>query len=99
MVKLIVMFHRSADPAFDERYHANLALMEQMPGIRRRAASIVHGSPSGDPPYERILELYFDDRDALEAALRSPEGVAAGQDLMAFAQHDSLVLFADVYEE
>ena len=99
MVKLVILFRRSSDPGFDDRYHQNLALMEKLPGIRRRAASIVHGSPEGTPAFERILELYFDDRDALEAALRSPEGQAAGRDLMEFARQDALVLFADVYEE
>ena len=99
MVKLMILFRKSSDASFQDRYHQNLALMEKMPGIRRRAVSIVHGSPEGTAPFERVLELYFDDRDTLQAALRSPEGQAAGRDLMEFARHDAIVLFADVYEE
>lgn len=99
MVKLVILFRKSSDPDFDERYHQNLALLEKMPGIRRRVVSMVHGSPEGVPPFERILELYFDDREALEAALGSPEGRAAGHDLMTFARQDAFVLFADVYED
>ena len=33
----------------------------------------------------RIVELYFDDRDAMEAAWASPEGSASDADLPAFA--------------
>lgn len=99
MVKLILLYRPSERSDFQDRYHKNLALLEKMPGIRRRAASIVHGTPEGVAPFERILELYFDDREAMEAALRSEAGIAAGRDLMEFAREDAIVLFADVYEE
>jgi uncharacterized protein (TIGR02118 family) len=99
MVKLMILFRKSETPDFQDRYHQSLGLLEKMPGIRRRAASVVHGSPGGVLPFGRILEFYFDDRDAMQAALRSPEGQAAGRDLIEFAQQDAVVLFADVYEE
>lgn len=99
MVKLAILYKQPASaPAFELNYNQNLALMERMPGIRRRQACTVFGSPGGPSRFYRILELYFDDNDALDHALRSPEGQAAGADLMRFAPNAELV-FADVYED
>ena len=75
MVKLVILYRQQDNvPQFEEDYNRSLYLLEQMPGIRRRAASIVLGSPDGAAPFERILEIYFDDQKAMEAALLSPEG-------------------------
>ena len=99
MVKLIILLRQPAsEPAFEERYNQNLALLEKMPGIRRRQACLVLGSPAGKSPYYRIVEFYFDDHTQLDQALVSPEGRAAGADLMQFAR-DAELIFADVFEE
>jgi uncharacterized protein (TIGR02118 family) len=84
---------------FEQHYVQNLALMEQMPGIRRRQANVVLGSPAGKSPYARLLELYFDDFAALDAALTSPQGRAAGRDLLQFAGKEVELIFSEVYEE
>ena len=100
MVKLVILFRQPADEAaFEARYNQNLSLMEKLPAIRRRQACIVFGSPAGKSPYHRILELYFDDLDALDHALRSEEGRAAGSDLMQFAGRDAELIFAEVFED
>jgi uncharacterized protein (TIGR02118 family) len=100
MVKLIILFKRPADEAvFEARYNQNLALMEKLPGIRRRQACVVLGSPAGKSPYFRVLELCFDDFAALDKALISEEGRAAGIDLMHFAGHDAELIFAEAAEE
>ena len=100
MIKLIILFRQPADvAAFEPRYNQNLALMEKMPGIRRRQGCLVFGSPAGQSPYYRLLELYFDDRTALDGALLSPEGRAAGSDLIQFAGRDVELIFCDVFED
>ena len=99
MVKLTILYRQPTDEAtFEARYNQNLALMEQMPGIRRRQACVVLGAPGGKSPYRRILEFYFDDYEQLDSALLSPEGRAAGADLMQFAR-DSELIFAEVFED
>jgi|SRR5581483_3056059 uncharacterized protein (TIGR02118 family) len=99
MVKLSILYRQPSDEAaFESRYNQNLALMEKLPGIHRRQACVVLGSPAGKSPYSRILELYFEDYQALDRALLSPEGRAAGSDLMQFAR-DSELIFAEVFEE
>lgn len=100
MVKLSILYLQPEDPqAFEERYNFNLSLMEQLPGIRRRQACVVLGGPGGKSPYYRTLELYFDDFPALDAALLSPQGRAAGQDLMAFAADRAQLVFSEVFED
>lgn len=105
MVKLTILFrvpHDDAtfsEEAFEANYVKNLALMEQLPGIRRRQANVVLGSPAGRSPYARMLELYFDDFEALDQALTSPQGRAAGQDLLTFMGKDAELVFSEVYEE
>src|SRR5450631_3586323 len=98
MVKLSILYrHPDDEESFEARYNQNLALMEQMPGITRQQACVVFGGPGGKSPYHRLLEFYFETAAALDAALRSPEGQAAGSDLMQFAR-DAELLFAEVFE-
>src|SRR5215470_3197682 len=98
MVKLSILYRQVSDESsFETRYNQNLALMEQLPGIRRRQACVVLGNPAGRSPYSRMLELYFDDYPALDEALRSEKGQQAGADLMQFAKESELI-FAEVYE-
>ncbi|HET6947787.1 MAG TPA: EthD family reductase [bacterium] len=87
MVKLVALYRRPPDPAaFDRHYaEAHLPLIRTMPGLRRVEAWRITGAPGGEAPYYLIGEMYFDDQDALRAAMRSPEGRAAGEDLQRFA--------------
>lgn len=88
MVKLVATYRTPADPAaFDDHYfRVHVPLAMRMPGLRRAEIARVTGAPGGRSDLHLIAELYFDSREALEAALRSPEGRAAGEDLMAFAR-------------
>jgi len=100
MIKLTILYREPADPeAFEAFYAANLALMERIPGVIRREVSHVYGAPDGQPVFYRALELYFPDRDALDGGMRSEQGVAAGQHLMAHAARLAEVFFCEVYEE
>src|SRR3954447_13385761 len=88
MVKLVVAYGAPEDPAaFDEHYagtHEPLA--RKIPGLRRFEAGKVLGSPDGSPaPYYFIAELWFDSPEALETAMSSSEGQAAGGDVQNFA--------------
>lgn len=100
MVKLVLLFKQPSNTVqFEEGYAANLAQLEQMPGILRRQANMVWGSPTGSAPYYRILEFYFEDRLALDEAMTSTAGQAAGQGLMAYAGEIVELFFVDVFED
>ena len=100
MVKLIALYSRPDDvEAFERHYReVHTPLVRKMPGLRRLEVSRVTGSPAGEPRYYLIAEMYFDDARALEAALRSDEGRAAGKDLMSFAGGLVHLMTADVSE-
>ena len=100
MVKFMIVFHIPDDLAtFEQFYNSFLAQAEHMPGITRRQVNTVWGSPAGDSPYYRVLEIYFADKAGLETALRSQAGQAAGAQLQNFPADRIETLFADVYEE
>lgn len=96
MVKLVALYRRPPDPAAFDRHYAetHLPLIRKMPGLRRFEAWRVTGAPGGEAPYYLIGEMYFDDPDALRAAVRSPEGRAAGEDLQRFAPGLVTMLYA-----
>lgn len=98
MVKLIAVYKKPEDvEAFNRHYfevHAPLA--EKMPGLIKMEVSKIYGSPAGESNLHLIAEMYFESKEALVAALSSPEGRAAGKDLMGFAGKVVSMHFADV---
>lgn len=100
MIKLTVLYREpAAKQAFEMFYTANLSLMERIPHVIRREVSHVYGAPDGNPAYYRMLELYFESNDTLDAAMRSEAGVNAGQHLMQQAAELATLFFSEVYEE
>jgi uncharacterized protein (TIGR02118 family) len=77
MTKLLVLYPPPADAdTFERRYreeHAPL-VHAKLAGLRRFSAGRVVGSPGGAAPFARVAQLEFDSRDALDAALNSPDG-------------------------
>lgn len=100
MVKLVVLLRSGARTlAYTENYNEFLMKLEELPGLRRKAVSTVYGATGGAVPFSHIIEVYFDSREAMEAALTSPAGVEAGRILRQFAGPDAVNLFADTFEE
>ena len=77
----------------------NLSLLRKMPGVVAIHEGRVLGSPSGDSVYHHVVEIHFDSFEALDRALRSPEGVTAGKDLMAFAGKQVEMFFVEVEDD
>lgn len=101
MVKLVALYKKPADvEAFEEHYaNVHLPLIEKVPHVVKTSLTRFWGvAGGGEPPYYLMYEMYFEDRDKLDAAMRSPENRAAGRDLMSFARDIVTVMFADVYE-
>jgi uncharacterized protein (TIGR02118 family) len=99
MVKLMVLYGKPEDPsAFDAYYAATHApLAEKIPTLRRFEHGKALGSPDGsEAPFYYIAELSFDDPDALQAAMSSPEGQAAGGDVANFATGGVTMLVAQI---
>jgi len=100
MVKFMIIFYKPEDlAAFEKRYNEFLALVEQMPNITRRQVVDVLGGPTGESPYYRFLEIYFEDDTQMRAALNSTEGQNAGAGVGRFPPGSFEMAFADVFEE
>lgn len=88
MIKLTVLYGHPADPVAFERYYAetHMPLVARISGVLRHEKAKVAGSPGAEPtPYYRTFEAWFDDEASLGAAMGSPEGQAAVNDLGNFA--------------
>ena len=98
MVKLIALYKRPNDvSSFDKHYtEVHTPLVKKLPGLRQMEISRITGSAIGETPEYLLCEMYFDSKDALDAALASPPGRVAGKDLMGFAAKYVTLMYADV---
>jgi uncharacterized protein (TIGR02118 family) len=101
MVKLVAVYRKPDDvEAFDKHYfETHLPLAKKMPGLIK--SEIEKGVASPMPGVEvphLAAHMYFKDMPALQAALASPEGKAAGKDLMGFAGKYVRMFFTQVLE-
>lgn len=87
MTKLIALYRKPPDPAeFDKHYfEIHTPLVRRYPGLRKLEILRVTGAPIGKTKYHILCEMSFDSKDAMDAALASPEGKAVARDLMSFA--------------
>jgi uncharacterized protein (TIGR02118 family) len=99
--KLVILFNQPAHAAeFEQRWSEEFVpLAERLPGLQRVVVAHTHGGPAGPVDVYLIHELHFATREALSAALRSPEGTAAGQCLVRLAGQSATLLFAEHMEE
>ena len=98
MVKLIALYRKPADVAAFEKHYTEIhsPLAKKMPGLRKMEVCRCYGSPGGEAKFYLVAEMYFDSKEALMAALGSPEGKAAGKDVMGFAGDLIHMMFAEV---
>lgn len=98
MVKLVVLYKKPADVAAFEKHYTEIhaPLAKKMPGLRKMEVCRFTGSPGGEAKFYLMAEMSFDDKAAMLAALGSPEGKAAGKDVMSFAGDLIHMMFADV---
>jgi uncharacterized protein (TIGR02118 family) len=89
-VKLMVLYTQPEDPAaFDQHYFGtHMPLVHAIPGLQRAET----GRFGTRAPYYRVAELYFADRDALNAGLGSPQGSASNADYEQIAPEGSQIL-------
>lgn len=94
MTKLIALYKRPANvEEFDKHYaEIHTPLVKQYPGLRKLEITKITGAPIGEAKFHLMCEMYFDSKDAMDAALASKEGKAVARDLMSFAA-DIVVVF------
>jgi uncharacterized protein (TIGR02118 family) len=97
MAQVLVLYNAPADPAaFDDYYHrTHIPIAKKIPGLR---SYVISNGPvqglSGTAPY-LVAILQFDSIAAVQTALASPQGQAAGADLPNFASGGASLLIYD----
>lgn len=100
MIKLIIFFRKPKDlTAFEDHFSSvHVPLIAKMPGIKRTSVTRAIGAPRGEPLFHLIHEVYFDDLQACNFALNTPEGREAGADLMLWGKDIVTLMFAEAWE-
>lgn len=90
MLKFMIVLYRRPDLTTAEfrrhleKVHAPLA--KALPGVKYYQQNHVTPDPKRKHPgWDAIVELYFENREAMEAAWASPQGAASDADLPLFA--------------
>ncbi len=101
MHKLVILIGPVADTeAFQEGWPRFLHHAEEMPGLLREASSQVRSRLYGGAgDFRMIHELFFESPEALEAAMRSSHGKAAGEILQDLTGGQMTLLTADHTED
>ncbi|GCF09124.1 EthD family reductase [Dictyobacter arantiisoli] len=95
-VTMVVFYKEPADrEKFEQHYmHTHIPLVHKMPGLQKFEVSRF---TSKEAPYYLMATLYFENKEALQAAASSPEGQAAAADVANFAAPDSVTnAFAEI---
>lgn len=89
MYKLLVMYHQPEDKEkWDEHYfNVHIPLAAKVPNTKILTTS-KNGidEMEGDNPYYLIAEMVFDSKEEMQAAFKTPEGIASHNDFMSFAE-------------
>lgn len=99
MVKLVALYKAPEDKdSFLEKYtNEHLPLAKQMPGLIK--AEVYNVKSLGANKYFLCAEMYFENEDALNAAMGSAEGRAAAKNLMSFAKEYVEMHIAELKEK
>jgi len=100
MVKLIALYRKPSEPVeFDRHFDSiHTPLIRRFPALRKLEITRITGAPIGDTKYYLMATMDFDGRDAMDAALASPEGKAVAKDIMSFAADLITVFHGEVQE-
>ena len=88
VAKLVALYKEPENREdFDKQYvETHIPLIEKVPGLRgMEVYKPMKNMMGGENPYYMMATLTFDNMDALKAAMSSPEGQAAGANIMGFA--------------
>ena len=93
MLKFIAVLYRRPDISREQfRFYVrdvHAPLARKLPGLKKYVQSFPVDDPKRKrPDWSAIVELYWEDKNAMEAAWASPEGDAATRDLREFADLD-----------
>lgn len=99
MIQLSVLYDHPENPAAFDRYYqeTHVGLAKKIPALKGyTSARLTTLSPQEQSRYYLIANLYFENIEALQAALHSPEGQAVAGDLPNFATGGAVIVVGEV---
>jgi uncharacterized protein (TIGR02118 family) len=88
MIRVLALHNPPVElSSYDDYYvKRHMPLVQRVPGVRNiRFGKVLRGADGGPPPYFLVSDVYFDDEEALQRALASPEMAEAFADVPNFA--------------
>lgn len=87
MIKLTALYKKPNNIEEFENHYWNIhvPLNNKMPRLGKVTFTKFTGAPMGDAKYYLQCDMFFNSLEDLNEAMKSPEGRAAGKDLMSFA--------------
>src|SRR5215470_19810554 len=100
MASIIVLFGKPQNPQeFEELYwKEHVPMAKKMPGLKKYTVHKVAPPPGREPPYYQIVEMEFENMDALKKATRSPESQESTSHASKIATGGITFLFVDSKE-
>lgn len=97
MIKMIAVVKRKDGMGREEfnKYwlEVHAPLEKKWPGLKKYIISTVIGVPGGgEPEYDGVAELWFEDEDALKKALESRERQISREDFLKFVGKASMII-------
>lgn len=105
MIKIVGYWTAPADPAdiprFEDDYmNRHVPIAAKLPGLRRLTTlRVEEGYMGGEVQHYRIVEAWFDDKKALESALRTAEFKAMRADRQRLIETYGVMNSAEIGEE
>ncbi len=95
--KILVLFGKPTDPQlFDKQYwEEHVPMAKKMPGLKKFTVHKIVPPPGRDPPYYLVVEMEFDNMDALKNATKSPESQESTKHATKIATGGMTFLFAE----
>ena len=101
MIKVTVLYgHPEDSEAFETYYrHKHLPLVDQVDAINKIEITKILRGPGGSTSETFLMaELYFDNENAMQEAMESPEGQAMADDLAHFATGGVTILIGSTID-
>lgn len=98
MVKFVALYKTPQDIAEFEKHYfdIHIPLVGKIPGLIKTELTRLSGLPGMDNKFYLMAEMYFETMDKLNEGMASPEGRAAGKDLMGFAKDYAILMNGEV---
>lgn len=100
MVKLVALFKSPDSVGEFDPYFFNtvVPLLKALRGVQRVETTRITGAPFGESKYHVMAELFFTDRNAMDAALASGEGKALARNLLRLAPDVAALFHGEIQD-